>query len=210
MATEWAAAQIGGSGAPAPRLPVTFRDQPGRLRATTHDRRLPLSRMLLRVPDGCSADRRLILALRPECSISRTTALARHDAGLSVDWASPVTWIWRAAQGAPRLAGQPPGRRPAGTAETAAPRQLHARQAPDRPRATTASCWPLPARPASRLRWCVSHADAPRRSTTPCARGQRTDHALADPRSDRHDVRAPVRIGTGIRSARAAGRTWPR
>ena len=92
-----------GSGAPAPRLPVTFRDEPRRLRATTHDRRLPMSRMLLRVPDGCGADRRLVIALRPQCNVSRTTAQARHDAGLSLDWASPVTWIWMAAQGATRL-----------------------------------------------------------------------------------------------------------
>jgi hypothetical protein len=95
--------QVGGSGAPAPRLPVTFRDEPRRLRATTHDRRLPMSRMLLRVPDGCGADRRLVIALRPQCNVSRTTAQARHDAGLSLDWASPVTWIWMAAQGATRL-----------------------------------------------------------------------------------------------------------
>ncbi len=135
----------GGSGAPAPRLPVTFCDEPGRLRATTHDRRLPMSRMLLRVPDGCGADRRFVLALRPVCSISRTTALAWHDAGLSLDWASPVTWIWRAAQGATRL-----GRDSyqavelLGTAQTAAPKgSCTRRQAPDRPRATTASCWPL-------------------------------------------------------------------
>jgi len=90
-----------------------------------------MSRMLLRVPDGCGADRRFVLALRPVCSISRTTALAWHDAGLSLDWASPVTWIWRAAQGATRLgrdsyqAAELPG-----TAQTAAPGQLHATASP--------------------------------------------------------------------------------
>ncbi len=119
------------SGAPAPRLPVTFRDEPRRLRATTHDRRLPMSRMLLRVPDGCGADRRLVIALRPQCNVSRTTAQARHDAGLSLDWASPVTWIWRAAQGTTRL-GRDSYQTAAlpGTAETAAPRQLHATASP--------------------------------------------------------------------------------
>ena len=87
--------------------------------------------MLLRVPDGCGADRRLVVALRPACSFSRTTALARHDTGLSLDWASPVTWKWRADQGATRLGRDSyQGAELPGTAETEAPRQLHATASP--------------------------------------------------------------------------------
>src|SRR2546430_10471510 len=59
--------------------------------------------MLLRVPSGCGADRRLILALRSECNVSGRTAQARHAAGLSLDRASAVRWIWMAATGAIRL-----------------------------------------------------------------------------------------------------------
>ena len=45
-----------GSGASAPRLPVTFRDATWPPPGSTRDRRLLVSRMLLRVPDGCGAD----------------------------------------------------------------------------------------------------------------------------------------------------------
>ena len=52
---------------------------------------------------ACGADRRLILALRSERNVSGRAAQARHAAGLSLDRASPVRWIWMAATGAIRL-----------------------------------------------------------------------------------------------------------
>jgi hypothetical protein len=52
---------------------------------------------------ACGADRRLILALRSERNVSGRTAQTRHAAGLSLDRASAVRWIWMAATGAIRL-----------------------------------------------------------------------------------------------------------
>jgi hypothetical protein len=84
-------AQIGGSGASAPRLPVTFCDETWPLPGSTRDRRLLVSWMLLRVPDGCGADHRLILALRPERSVSRDDPV-RIGSGIRGARAAGRTW----------------------------------------------------------------------------------------------------------------------
>ena len=114
----------------------------------------------------------------PVCSISRTTALAWHDAVLSLDWASPVTWIGWAVQGATRL-----GRDSYQAPSCPAPHRLRLQGSCTRRQPRTGQGLLLsaagrgPARPASRLRWCASHADA-RRGPTPCPRPAQIMHRL--------------------------------
>ncbi len=187
------------------------------LLGSTDDRRLPMSRMLLRVPGGLRrgspAHPRVTLGVQrlredrtsPACCGpvvgSGISGEVDMDGGHGRDPAGP---------------GQLPGRDGGAYTDTGAPWPGPAGRRTGRETAGASlwsqrsSAWRQSRRgsssPAPGARAACRPGTAGRRN-----RGRRQvtgEHARAL-RRDRHNVRAPVRTGTGIRSARAAGRTWP-
>jgi hypothetical protein len=209
--------QNGGSRAAAPRLPVTFRHGSLAASGSTDDRRLPMSRMLLRVPGGLRrgspAHPRVTLGVQrlredrtgPACCGpvvgSGISGEVDMDDGHGRDPAGP---------------GQLPGRDGGAYTDTGAPWPGPAGRRTGRETAGV-SLWSR----RSNAWWQSRRGSSSSAPGAPAAgrpgtagRGNQGRRRLAGGRAralrrDRHDVRAPVRTGTGIRSARAAGRTWP-
>ena len=187
------------------------------LLGSTDDRHLPMSRMLLRVPGGCGADRRLILALRPECNVSGRTAQARHAEGLSLDRASPVRrigWRPRARSGRAGTATRPRRWSIYGHGSSLAGSCGSPYGPGNGGRLALVSALKRLAAIAERflIAGTGSAGGVPARHRGGRNQGRRQvtgEHARAL-RRDMHNVRTPVRTGTGTRGARAAGRTWPR